>query len=254
MNKTYLATMVGAAFLACLMLSQSVIARPANIDDAILNEPDQETQNISTAALRKILADQSAIVIDSRTRAEFVAGQIPGARALDVPAKERVSAIERIVEGDKGKALALYCNGPYCGASRTLADQLLHAGFTNVRRYQLGMPIWRALGGPTEIELEGIVRVFKADKTIVLLDARRADDFKKGTIAGASNIPPEKLGSGGPRGEPMPLDDFNRRVIIFGKDFAQARALADILSKRPWHNVMYYPGSYETLAAALSGQ
>jgi rhodanese-related sulfurtransferase len=191
MNKTYLATMVGAAFLACLMLSQSVIARPANIDDAILNEPDQETQNISTAALRKILADQSAIVIDSRTRAEFVAGQIPGARALDVPAKERVSAIERIVEGDKGKALALYCNGPYCGASRTLADQLLHAGFTNVRRYQLGMPIWRALGGPTEIELEGIVRVFKADKTIVLLDARRADDFKKGTIAGASNIPPK---------------------------------------------------------------
>ncbi len=52
----------------------------------------------------------------------------------------------------------------------------------------------------------------------------------------------------------MPLDDFNRRVIIFGKDFAQARALADLLSKRPWHNVMYYPGSYETLAAALSGQ
>jgi hypothetical protein len=35
-------------------------------------------------------------------------------------------------------------------SSQTTAEQLVAAGFTNVRRYQLGIPVWRALGGPTE--------------------------------------------------------------------------------------------------------
>ena len=41
----------------------------------------------------------------------------------------------------------LYCNGPYCGKSKRLSADLAAAGYTNVRRYQLGIPIWRALGG-----------------------------------------------------------------------------------------------------------
>jgi hypothetical protein len=49
----------------------------------------------------------------------------------------------------------------------------------------------------------------------------------------------------------MPEDDFNRRIVLFGRDGAQARKLADVLSKRPWHNVSYYSGSYEELAKEL---
>ena len=71
----------------------------------------------------------------------------------------------------------LYCDGPYCGQSKRLAEQLVAAGFTNVRRYQLGIPIWRALGGPTEIELEGIVRIFNVDLTALFIDARSVEEF-----------------------------------------------------------------------------
>src|SRR6266513_536330 len=60
-------------------------------------------------------------------------------------------AIIGMVSGDKSKALVLYCNGPFCQASKRVSEQLVAGGFTNVRRYQLGIPIWRALGGPTEI-------------------------------------------------------------------------------------------------------
>jgi hypothetical protein len=35
----------------------------------------------------------------------------------------------------------------------------LAADFTNVRRYQLGIPVWRALGGLTQIELEAVACV-----------------------------------------------------------------------------------------------
>jgi hypothetical protein len=50
---------------------------------------------------------------------------------------------------------------------------------------------------------------------------------------------------------PLPLDDFNRRIVLFGRDGAEARRLADAMSTRPWHNVAYFPGSYEELAAAV---
>ncbi len=113
------------------------------------------------------------------------------------------------------------------------------------------MPIWRALGGPTEIELEGVARIFKNDHTAVFLDARSADEFSKGSLPGAHNLPLEKAAK--VQGKPMPLDDFNTRIVLFGRDATQARALADALSKRPWHNVSYFPGSFEALSIALKG-
>ena len=85
---------------------------------------------------------------------------------LDAAPSEQIAAVERLVNGNKAAALVLYCNGPYCQASRRLGEQLAAAGFTNVRRYQLGMPVWRALGGPTVIELNGILRIAKADRPL----------------------------------------------------------------------------------------
>ena len=206
---------------------------------------------MSTQQLRHILQDHSAIIIDSRTHAEFDAGHIEGAHVLDVAASEQIAAINKLVGGDKSKAIVLYCNGPFCRASKRLGDMLADAGFTNVRRYQLGMPVWRALGGPTVVELNGVTRIYKVDLTAVFIDARSADDFHKGSIAGAVNMPVDDVASGKLKKLPMPLDDFNRRVILFGTDMSQARKLALILSKRPWHNVAYYDGSFDTLKTSL---
>jgi rhodanese-related sulfurtransferase len=218
---------------------------------ATLAETNQTTQEVSTEQLRRILADGSAIVLDTRTRAEFDAGHIPGARNLDAPAGAQVTAVERMVNGDKSKALVLYCNGPYCQASRRLADQLVTTGHTNVQRYQLGIPIWRALGGPTEIELDGIARIFKADRTAVFIDGRPVGEFASGSLPGAHSAPADEVAAGRLTKLPLPEDDFNRRIVLFGRDAAQARKLAEVLSKRPWHNVAYFPGSFETLAAAV---
>ena len=50
---------------------------------------------------------------------------------------------------------------------------------------------------------------------------------------------------------PLPEDDFNRRIILFGQDSQQARAMATALSKRPWHNVTYFSGSFDDLASGI---
>ena len=76
---------------------------------------------------------------------------------------------------DRTRALVLYCNGPFCGRSKRFGAELQKAGYKNVRRYQLGIPTWRALGGVTQVEKEGLVSLLKADATAVLVDAREGD-------------------------------------------------------------------------------
>ena len=222
---------------------------------AIWADPGQTTGEVTTEQVRSILADGSAIVVDTRSASEFAAGHLPGARNIqtraDGPAPQYVEAIERLVGGHKGAALVLYCNGPFCKRTRSLGRHLVEAGFSNVRRYQLGIPVWRALGGPTEIELDGLLRVYRDDRTAVFFDARTPADFSHGSLPGAHNVPASGTAEEIMKA-PLPRDDFNSRVVLFGRDFAQARKLADVLSQTPFHNVLYFPGQYETLAAAVA--
>jgi rhodanese-related sulfurtransferase len=250
----------GAAALAAAIMTMIAIdaaaAQGSTIFQATIGEPNQKTPEISTEEARRVLADGSAIVLDSRKRSEYVAGHIAGAQNVaaeaGAPASAMVAAVEHLVGGDKAKALVLYCNGPHCQASRQLAEQLVAAGFTNVRRYQLGIPMWRTLSGPVEIELEGIQRIFGIDRTAVFFDARDPEDFAKGSLAGAYNVPVDKPGA--LEKAPLPRDDFNTRVILFGRDAAQARTLADVIGKTPYQNVSYFPGTYDALAAAVKAK
>jgi rhodanese-related sulfurtransferase len=244
-----------SAAIIAFAVADTAIAEGGKIDQATIGEPNPKTPEISTEDIRRILADGSAIVLDSRKRSEYVAGHIAGAQNVapeaGTPQSTYAAAVEHLVGGDKGKALVLYCNGPHCQASRQLSDQLVTAGFTNVRRYQLGIPVWRALSGPVEIELEGIVRIFGIDKTAVFFDARDAEAFAKGTLPGAHNVPVDQLGAGGLEKAPFPRDDFNTRVVLFGRDAVQARKLADLIGKTPYQNVSYFPGTFDTLVAAV---
>ncbi len=233
-------------------------AQGITIFQATLGETGQKTPEVSTEEVRRILADGSAILLDSRKHAEYVAGHIAGAKNVTLAANAAedayVAAVEKLVGGDKTKALVLYCNGPHCQASRQLSAQLVAAGFTNVRRYQLGIPMWRTVSGPVEIELEGISRIYKVDNTAVFLDARSAEEFAVNNLPGTQNVPADSLASGGLRKAKMPNNDFNTRIIVFGKDGKQARALDDAIRKGAMQNVSYFPGSYDTLAAALKGK
>jgi rhodanese-related sulfurtransferase len=244
-----------SAAIIGLAVVDTAVAQGNTVDQATIGEPNPKTPEVSTVDVRRILADGSAIVLDARKRSEYVAGHIAGAQDVapdaGTPPSEYVAAVEHLVGGDKSKALVLYCNGPHCQASRQLADQLVAAGFTNVRRYQLGIPMWRALSGPVEVELEGMVRIFGVDRTAVFFDARDPEAFSKGTLPGAHNVPVDRLGEGGLGKAPLPRDDFNARVIVFGHDGAQARRLADLIGKTPYQNVSYFPGTFEALMAAV---
>ena len=192
------------ALLLPLLLISTVQAQPApNIYTATLGESGAKTPEISTEELRRILAEKSAMVFDVRPAMEFATSHIPGAvNVAQKPGTSKalyvsdVAEINRLLRDDKSKPVVLYCNGPFCGKSKRVSEDLLAAGFTNVRRYQLGIPVWRALGGVTQIEPEGARYLMHNDRTTVWLDTRTAQDIVKAPLSGAKRIGVEVVKGG----------------------------------------------------------
>lgn len=237
-----------------------------NIYQATLGESAQPTVEVSTEQLKGILADNSAVVLDARPLREYAISHIPG--AMNVAAKpgvpmstyvSDVAEVGRLLEGKKQTPLVLYCNGPYCGKSKRLAEELLAAGYTNVRRYQLGIPVWRALGGVTVIEPDGLKYVAANDQTAVFVDVREAEDFRSGSLPNARNIPRSGVLEGKDVGDikrakddgRLPMQDHNTRLIVIGRDVAEARYLAEALVREAFQNVAYFPGSFQDAQTAL---
>jgi rhodanese-related sulfurtransferase len=233
---------------------------PVTIHETTLMESGQKTLEVSTNELRKILAEKSATVFDARPAMEYSMSHIPGAVNVSekpgVPISQYVSDVAevgRVVGNNKSAPIVLYCNGPFCGKSKRLSEELLAAGYTNVRRYQLGIPTWRALLGVTEIELPGLLYVLRDDKTAVFLDARSREEFKAATIPVARNLPLADVKKGKDDGR-LPMEDHNTRIIVFGKDGAQARTLTEAIAKDAFHNVSYFGGSFDELRPKVASK
>src|SRR5215216_3124564 len=206
---------------AMLVVTTAAAQAPLNILSATLQEANQKTPEVSTEELKQILATGSAVVFDARPPMEYAVSHIPGARNVgqkaDTPLSLYVSdvaEIERQVP-DHSMALVLYCNGPFCGKSKRLSEELLAAGYTNVRRYQLGAPTWRALVGTMQIEQEGLQYVLEGDRTAWFLDARSADEFAAGSLPGARNVPASEVVAAKDDGR-LPMEDHNTRIVVVG--------------------------------------
>ena len=232
----------------------------ATIYETTLMESGQRTLEISTNELRKILAEKSATVFDARPAMEYSMSHIPGAVNVSakpgVPISQYVSdvvEVGRVVGNNKSAPIVLYCNGPFCGKSKRLSQELLAAGYTDVRRYQLGIPTWRALVGVTEIELAGLLYVLRDDKTAVFLDARSPEEFKAGSIPGAKSLLLADVKKAKDDGR-LPMEDHNTRIIVFGRDGAQARAVTEAIAKEAFHNVSYFGGSFDELRQKVASK
>lgn len=213
----------------------------------------ESTPEVSTEELREILASGSALVLDNRPAMEFSLGHIPGAINVapkpGMPISEYtsdVAEITRIVRGDRARPLVLYCNGPFCGKSKRVAADLIAAGYTNVRRYQLGAPVWRALGGVMQIERDAARHVLQNDGTAWIVDARSSDEFRAGSLPRAVNVRAGQVHAA-KDDRRLPMEDHNTRIIVVGSDAAQAREFAEEMTRNAFHNVTFYAGGWADL-------
>jgi rhodanese-related sulfurtransferase len=253
MKKVYVA--------ACAVLLLAAGASAQSVFEAVVPEAAPKTTDISTDELRRVLRDGSATVFDARPAREFGVSHIPG--AVNVGPRpgmpphlyvSDVAEIGRLLNGDRSRPLILYCNGPMCGKSRRLAAELLAEGYTNVRRYQLGAPGWRLLGGAMQT-LPALLPYIATDGTAVWIDAREPQAFSAGTIMRARNIPRSGLGAGREQGVMLeakqdgrlPMEDHNTRIIVFGANAAEARAVADAIAGESFQNVSFVAESFSDI-------
>jgi rhodanese-related sulfurtransferase len=258
------ATLLGAVTVLAAGSGRAQSGTP--IRQAVLGESREPTAEISTDELIQVLEKHRATVFDARPHREFSVSHIPGARNVApkpgvAPSAyvSDVAEIGRVLNTDHAAPIVLYCNGPHCGKSKRLAAELLKAGYKNVRRYQLGIPVWRALGGVCETDAEGLRYIVEGDRTAVIIDARDARGFAAGSLPGARNIPRELVLPGKDTGEVkrakddgrLPMEDHNTRIVVVGADVGAARYVAEAIAREAFHNVSYFPGSFDQAATGL---
>jgi rhodanese-related sulfurtransferase len=185
------------SMLTCLLLAASLPAIAA----------DAEFSSVSTEVLKDMLdAKQEFTLVDARTKEEYSEAHI--GKALNITEKdfEKVAAS---LPSDRGALLVFYCNGIKCGKSKKVAAKAKAAGYTNVRIYGEGFPVWEEKGMPiiagadyakkistTRITPAALEKVLREKKdAYVLVDVRDEFEFAEGHIAGAINIPAETFAS-----------------------------------------------------------
>lgn len=107
-----------------------------------------EVTVIGTEEAEKIWKAKTATFLDTRPRAAYEQGRIPGAGWLcsDDLLKDP-DAAKRL---DRAREYVLYCNGDRCWRAAGVAILLRHLGFGRLRWYRAGYPVWRKEGLPTE--------------------------------------------------------------------------------------------------------
>jgi rhodanese-related sulfurtransferase len=218
---------------------------PASIQQGALNEANQPTPDISTAEFAALLASGTEPILDVRSALEYSIGHVPG--SINLWEKE----VERITERfpDRSSRLVLYCNGPFCGKSKRVAEKLVSLGYTHVRRYQLGMPVWRALGNTVQTDIEGVRYIWFGDRTAVWVDARPREDRGDATLACAVTVTAGEAERANEDGR-LPQWDKGTRVVVFGRSAEQARAVAAEVARKAYWNSSYFGGTVDELMKA----
>ena len=227
---------------------RSASAQPAprpSVFQTTLEEANQLTPEITTEELQKALASGSAPVFDVRTAKEYAIAHIPG--TINIYEKEVQQIIAQYP--DRAARLILYCNGPSCGKSKRTSEELVAAGYTGVQRYQLGLPVWRALSQTVQTDMPGVLYIHGGDRTAVWVDARTPGEFGAASMAGAVNVQKGEATAANDDGR-LPFTDKGTRVIVFGATAQQAKVVAAEIAKKAYWNSSYFGGTFDDLSAA----
>lgn len=156
---------------------------------------------VSTVDLQKRIAvNEPFVLIDTRTLVEYEESHIVGAVNI---APAHVEASHCRLPEDKNVLVVVYCDDDECAEGEAVARQLVGAGYSSVRNYRGGLAAWESAGLPLKMgaaiepgmqadkvsvqQMRKIIDRHRDDYTI--LDVREPDEFAKGHIPGAQNLP-----------------------------------------------------------------
>ena len=169
-----------------------------------------EIVSVSAAHVKKQLDKGAGIaVIDSRPKKrKYDKGHIPGALSI---ADRSFDKNTQLLPADKTTPLVFYCGGYQCKLSSNSAAKARALGYTNVKVFAGGFPAWKKAYGasaiakgagagktPTiksggdegTISIDSFEAILKGNpESIMIVDVRDADEYKRASFKTAVNIP-----------------------------------------------------------------
>lgn len=102
--------------------------------------------DISTADLKKAIAEKKVVLLDVNGTASWEKQRIPGALNYETVAAQLAEKLP----ADKSTLVVAYCGNEHCGAYRKGAEAAQKLGYTNIKHYSKGIKGWVDLGETTE--------------------------------------------------------------------------------------------------------
>ena len=139
------------------------------------------SKNISTVELRTLIQGQSDfLLLDVLKKEQFAKDHIEGARNVPAEGADFLPAVARAA-GVKSKKIVVYCADASCSASRTSAEKLAVAGYTDVATYKGGLAAWR--------RPEAVAKPAEATKASKVTKAKPTDATKAASVQPADAGP-----------------------------------------------------------------
>lgn len=101
----------------------------------------------------------SATIVDTRKKAVYVLGHIPGSLNIFYKVKSDKTPDADLskdrfdlskLSQEKNSKIIVYCHAEFCWNSYKAAQQMLAAGYTNLYWFRGGFPAWESAGNPVE--------------------------------------------------------------------------------------------------------
>lgn len=189
-------------------------------------EPEWISKNypeIGLPVVQSMFKNNSAVLMDARPYAKYMAGTIPGALYMS---DEEVEKLKGRLPADKMTPIVAFCEGYSCAKSHNLAKKLQEFGYQKMSVYAGGYPEWKEAGlqttaggvkkaevasspkkdafvegvklGEDEGSVDGewykaLILSDKIPANVAVVDVRTAGEFANGHIKGAINIEAGKL-------------------------------------------------------------
>lgn len=203
---------------------------------------------------RQIDKGADMVLVDSRPkRKKYDKGHIP--TAISIPDMQ-FDDLKRQLPADKSRLVVFYCGGLHCKLSHKSAAKAIAMGYTNVKVFAEGYPAWVAYAGKASTTMASAASIkageeegsidhaeFKrlvndSPEAILLIDVRDADEYKKGSLKTAVNIPIDNLEE-----KIKTLPEDKPIVFICGTGARSGEAFYMVQDVRPeLKNVFYVDG------------
>jgi rhodanese-related sulfurtransferase len=201
------------------------------------------------------------LVLDARTRGEYLAGHVPGAVSAPwdpfagLAATAELPPEVRALDGASSRRVVV-CGDARVGSGRALASHLRERGLDDVAYLDGGCSAWFDAGRAVERSGDAVVRLSPGELAAELdgwtvVDARFSRSFRRGHLPGALSMPYRMLdGLGDERLAPL-RDVSGARLLVYGSaDGGEGEALARLLASGPWPGTAWLDGGYEAWAEA----